>query len=127
MESARERQEMNKRWAAAGHSFAKSMPAGVIAAAFAAVSVAGNLNALPYQHHVYRGYSRETGIVRVIRNQDAIFAAYRYLARAPGDTAPLIFADQDASGGESIARAVSHLVSADPALAVARLRAGDRR
>ena len=39
---------------------------------------------LPYQYHVYRGYSRETGIVRFIRNQDPIFAAYRYLARAPG-------------------------------------------
>ena len=121
------RQARSSPKAAAGHSFAKSVPAGVIAAAFAAVSVAGNLNALPYQHHVYRGYSRETGIVRFIRNQDSIFAAYRYLARAPDDTAPLIFADQEASEAETIARAVSHVVSADPAhpaLAIARLRAG---
>ncbi len=133
--------------AAPRHSLAKFVPAGVIATAFAAVSVAGILNALPYQHHVYRGYSRETGIVGFIRNQDPIFAAYRYLARAPGvtavlqtdrayfnlpgyyylhhaiplyagDTAPLIFADQQASEAEAIARAVSHVVSADPALAI---------
>ena len=95
--------------------------------------MAGILNALPYQHHVYRGYSRETGIVRFIRGQDPIFAAYRYLARAPGvaavwqtdrayfnlpgyyylhraiplyagDTAPLIFAGPEASESEAIAR-----------------------
>ena len=141
------RQARSSPKAAPRHSFAKSVPAGVMAAVFAAVSVAGILNALPYQYHVYRGYSRETGIVRFIRNQDPIFAAYRYLARAPGvaavwqtdrayfnlpgyyylhhaiplyagDTAPLIFADQEASEGESIARAVSHIVSADPALAI---------
>ena len=129
------------------HSFARFLPAGVIGAVFTAVSVAGILNALPYQYLVYRGYSRETAIVRFIRNQDPIFAAYRYLARAPGvaavwqtdrayfnlpgyyylhhaiplyagDTAPLIFADPEASEAEAIARAVSHVVSADPALGI---------
>ena len=137
---------LDARWLA-GRPFARFLSAGAVAAAFAAVSVAGILNALPYQHHVYRGYSRETGIVRFIRGQDPIFAAYRYLARAPGvaavwqtdrayfnlpgyyylhraiplyagDTAPLIFADPEASEAEAIARAVSHVVSADPALAI---------
>ena len=51
-----------------------------LAASFAAVSLAGILNALPYQEKVYQAYSRETGIVGFLRNQDPIFAAYRYLA-----------------------------------------------
>ena len=133
------RQARSSPKAAAGHSFAKSVPAGVMAAVFAAVSVAGILNALPYQHHVYRGYSPETGIVRFIRNQDPIFAAYRYLARAPGvaavwqtdrayfnlpgyyylhhaiplyagDTAPIIFADREATAAEAIARRRTHFI-----------------
>ena len=58
--------------------------AGVAAAGFAAVSLAGILNALPYQDRVYRAWSKETGAVGFIRNQDPIFPAYRYLARAPG-------------------------------------------
>ena len=47
--------------------------------------VAGLLNALPYQELVYRAWSRETGKVSFVRRrlQDPIFAAYRYLARAP--------------------------------------------
>ena len=56
----------------------------VLTASFAAVSLAGILNALPYQDRVYKAYSRETGIVGFLRNQDPIFAAYRYLASAPG-------------------------------------------
>ena len=56
--------------------------AGVAAAGFAAVSLAGILNALPYQDRVYRAWSRETGAVNFVRNQDPIFPAYRYLARA---------------------------------------------
>ena len=50
----------------------------------AAVSAAGILNALPWQQQVYRAWSKETGAVRFIRDQDPIFAAYRYLAAAPG-------------------------------------------
>ena len=59
----------------------------VLTASFAAVSLAGILNALPYQDRVYKAYSRETGIVGFLRNQDPIFAAYRYLASAPGVSA----------------------------------------
>ena len=55
----------------------------VLTASFAAISLAGILNALPYQDRVYKAYSRETGIVGFLRNQDPIFAAYRYLASAP--------------------------------------------
>ena len=54
-----------------------------LAASFAAISLAGILNALPYQARVYQAYSKETGIVGFLRNQDPIFAAYRYLASAP--------------------------------------------
>ena len=107
-----------------------------------AVSVAGVLNALPYQERVYRAWSQETGRVRFVRNQDPIFAAYRHLARAPGVTAvwqvdrpyynlpgyyylhraiPLY----DAFTGRGISQnlatisaSVSHLLSAQPELAV---------
>jgi len=58
--------------------------AGLATAGFAAVSLAGILNALPYQDRVYRAWSKETGAVGFLRDQDPIFAAYRYLARAPG-------------------------------------------
>ena len=51
---------------------------------FAAISIGGVLNALPLQDQVYRAFSRETGMVGFVRGQDPIFAAYRYLARAPG-------------------------------------------
>ena len=50
---------------------------------FAVVSLAGILNALPHQDRVYRAWSGETGAVGFVRNQDPIFAAYRYLAAAP--------------------------------------------
>ena len=53
-------------------------------ALFAAVSLAGVLNALPAQGRVYQAWSRETGVTGFLRGQDPIFAAYRYLARAPG-------------------------------------------
>ena len=63
-------------------------PAGVCAAVcagvFGAVSVAGILNALPGQDRVYRAWSGETGATRFVVDQDPIFAAYRYLAAAPG-------------------------------------------
>ena len=54
-------------------------PAGVL---FMAVSLAGILNALPRQDE---GLSANViPPIRFIRDQDPIFAAYRYLARAPG-------------------------------------------
>lgn len=63
-------------------------PAGVCAAVcagvFGGVSAAGILNALPGQDRVYRAWSSETGAVRFVRDQDPIFAAYRWLAAAPG-------------------------------------------
>ena len=62
-------------------------PAGVCAAVcagvFGTVSAAGILNALPGQDRVYRAWSEE-GPVRFVGDQDPIFAAYRYLAAAPG-------------------------------------------
>ena len=57
---------------------------GLVGVLFAAVSLCGILNALPSQDQVYRAFSKETGKVGFIRGQDPIFAAYRYLARAPG-------------------------------------------
>ena len=119
----------------------------VLAASFAAISLAGILNALPYQDRVYKAYSRETGIVGFLRNQDPIFAAYRYLASAPGVAAVwqvdrpyfnlpgyyylhrtipfydtnagrLIFANQERIELEAIVASVSHIVSADPATSV---------
>ena len=63
-------------------------PAGVCAAVcagvFGSVSAAGILNALPGQDLVYRAWSGEAGAVRFVVDQDPIFAAYRYLAAAPG-------------------------------------------
>ena len=118
-----------------------------LAASFAAISLAGILNALPYQARVYQAYSRETGIVGFLRNQDPIFAAYRYLANAPevaavwqvdrpyynlpgyyylhraipfydANTGRLIFADQEKTELEAIAASVSHIVSADLATSI---------
>ena len=119
----------------------------VLAASFAAISLAGILNALPNQNKVYQAHSRETGIVGFIRNQDPIFAAYRYLASASGvsavwqvdrpyfnlpgyyylhraipfydaNTGRLIFADQANIEVKKIAASVSHIVSANPATSV---------
>ena len=63
-------------------------PAGVCAAVCAGVfggfSAAGILNALPGQDRVHRAWSGETGAVRFVVDQDPNFAAYRYLAAAPG-------------------------------------------
>ena len=116
--------------------------AGVAGALFAAVSVAGLLNALPYQELVYRAWSRETGVTGFVRNQDPIFAAYRHLARAPGVAAvwqvdrpyynlpgyyhlhrALPFYDTFTGRGvnrdlATLSASVSHLVSEDPKLAV---------
>ena len=73
--SARVRRTPGLRWAAS-----------VAGAACLGVSVAGLLNALPYQEQVYRAWSQETGKVSFVRRrmQDPVFAAYRYLARESG-------------------------------------------
>ena len=115
---------------------------GAAGTLFVAVSVAGVLNALPYQERVYRAWSQETGRVGFVRNQDAIFAAYRYLARTPGVTAvwqvdrpyynlpgyyylhrAIPFYDTFTGRGVShnlptVSASVSHLLSAQPDLAV---------
>ena len=114
-----------------------------LAASFAAISLAGILNTLPYQDRVYKAYSRETGIVGFLRSQDPIFSAYRYLASASGvqavwqvdrpyynlpgyyylhqvipfydaNTGRLIFGDQKKTALESILASVSHIVSGNP-------------
>ena len=116
----------------------------VAAAGYVAVSLAGLLNALPYQEQVYRAWSQETGKVSFVRRgvQDPIFAAYRYLARAP-DVAAVWQVDRpyyslpgyyylhrripfyDAFTGRGVSQdlatlssSVSHLLSADPGVAV---------
>ena len=48
---------------------------------FAAISLAGILNTLPYQDEVYASTNART--LRFISKQDPVFAAYRYLADAP--------------------------------------------
>ena len=58
--------------------------AALAAAAFAVVSLAGILNSLPYQQRVYKAWSGETGYTGFVGWRDPAFAAYRYLARAPG-------------------------------------------
>ncbi|MDE0193196.1 MAG: hypothetical protein OXQ90_17725 [Gammaproteobacteria bacterium] len=61
--------------------------AAAVAAAFSCVSAGGILNALPYQDRVYKAWSRETGQVVFLGArdvQDPVFAAYRWLANAPG-------------------------------------------
>ena len=116
--------------------------AATAAAVFAAVSLAGIMNALPYQDRVYRAWSRETGMTGFVRNQDPIFAAYRYLSRAPGVTGVwqadrpyfglpgyyylhrgIPFYDMftgNALGNDALASTmVSHIVSADPDFSVA--------
>ena len=109
---------------------------------FAAVSLGGILNALPSQEQVYRAFSRETGMVGFVRGQDPIFAAYRYLSRAPGvlgvwqvdrpyyNLPGYYYLHReipfyDAFSGrainkdmETIAASVSHIVSGNPNLAI---------
>ena len=118
-----------------------------LAASFAAISLAGILNALPYQDKVYKAYSRETGVVGFLRSQDPIFSAYRYLASASGVKAVwqvdrpyfnlpgyyylhrvipfydanrgrLIFGDRKKTELEAILSSVTHIVSGDPATSV---------
>ena len=114
---------------------------GLAGAVFATVSLAGILNALPYQEKVYA--STHAWTIKFIRGQDPIFAAYRYLARAPGvagvwqvdrlyhDTPgyyhlhrKIPFYDWRTGRGndlhkdaETLRTSVSHIVSQDPNLA----------
>ena len=53
-------------------------------ALFAVVSCAGMLKALPAQVLAYRDWSNEATLFGFLRNQDPLYAAYRYLGRAPG-------------------------------------------
>ncbi len=115
---------------------------GATAILFVAVSAGGLLNELPYQGRVYQAWSWETGMVRFLRNQDPIFAAYRHLARASGvaavwqldrlylNTPGYYYLHRaipfyDTTGRainrdlETVSAAVTHLVAADPELTVA--------
>ena len=115
---------------------------GAAGAAFAAVSVAGLLNALPRQDDVYRLiFAPEETPVRFVRDRDPLFAAYRHLAEAPGVRAvwhvdrhyhalpgyyylhreiPLYDATTGAAlvGADmpTVLASVSHILSADPGL-----------
>ena len=134
--------------ASAGRSRMSLGPTSLaLTASFVAISLAGILNALPYQDRVYQAYSNETGVVGFLRNQDPVFAAYRYLARAPGvlavwqvdrpyfnlpgyyylhraipfydaNTGNLIFSDSKKIEVDEIAASVSHIASADPATSI---------
>ncbi len=115
---------------------------GVAGAMFAVVSVAGLLNALPRQDDAYRLiFAPEETPVRFVRDRDPLFAAYRYLAEAPGVLAvwhidrhyhalpgyyylhreiPLYDATTGATlvGADmpTVLASVSHILSADPGL-----------
>ena len=74
-------------WSAARwprHAAVPRWTLGVAGVLFAAVSCAGVLKALPGQVLVYRDWSDEAALFGFVRRQDPLFAAYRYLARAPG-------------------------------------------
>lgn len=66
--------------AGAGAKFRVTAAASVL---FAALSLAGILNALPYQAWIYQAWSAETRYHAFLRRRDPAFAAYRYLAQAP--------------------------------------------
>ena len=109
---------------------------------FAAVSLAGILNALPYQQRVYQAWSGETGYTGFLRRQDPAFAVYRYLSVAAGVKAvwepdrlylqlpgyyylhrEIPFYDSSTGRAfipdvAALHASVSHIVSANPALTV---------
>ena len=118
---------------------------GLVGIAFAAISLAGILNALPKQDDAYRLiYAPEKVPVRFLRDPDPVFAAYRYLA-STADVVAVWQVDQvyhdlpgyyhlhreipfyDAITGRNtgiqkdvttLRASVSHILSADPNLAV---------
>ena len=118
-----------------------------LASAFAAVSLAGILNALPHQATAYQSRTGVTGRVGFLRNQDPIFTVYRHLSETPGVAAvwqedrvyydlpgyyhlhraiPFYdavtgrdaFLGRDGFDLASIAASVSHIVTADQRVAV---------
>ena len=118
---------------------------GLAGTVFAGVSLAGILNALPWQHEVYEGaYTPRGFVIRFLRGQDPVFRAYRHLAAAPGVEAvwhvdrhyhslpgyyylhrKIPFYDVATGHGnhlhrdlDSIRTSASHLVSGDPDVAV---------
>ena len=121
---------------------ARSVLAGIGLLGGAASSAAGILNVLPGQDGLYRAWSGETGMVRFLGTPDPVFAAYRYLAAAPGVTGVLHpdrpyhalpgyyylhrripFYDGMTAGllaeeGVPLGEAVSHVVTADQRLAL---------
>ena len=132
-------------WSAArlpGRATAARWTRGVAGALFAAVSCAGLLKALPGQVLAYRDWSHEATKFGFVRGHDPLFAAYRYLARAPGVDAvwqidrgysstpgyyylhraiPLYDAFVGRAVGRDLATlsaSASHLVAADPDLTV---------
>ena len=61
---------------------------GTVIAVVAAVSLAGILEALPRQNRSYQGvYVRPPERLGFVGGEDPVFAVYRYLARTPGVTA----------------------------------------
>lgn len=112
---------------------------------FAVASLAGILNALPWQQGIYRGpHQPKETVVRFLHGQDPHFAAFRYLAEAPDVAAiwhPTRFYHSlpgyyylhrripfyDAATGprnnihgdlQTLQTSVSHLITEDPALEV---------
>ena len=122
---------------------ARSVLAGIGLLGGAAACAAGIFDALPGQDRLYRAWSRETGVVSFLGARDPVFAAYRYLAEAPGVTGvlqpdrpyhalpgyyylhrPIPFYDGMTVGlleeeGVPLVEAVSHVVTADPGLTLA--------
>ena len=118
-----------------------------LASAFTAITAGGILNALPSQASVYQYRIGATGHVAFLRDRDPAFAAYRYLAGAPGvtgvwqvdrayfdlpgyyhlhraipfydaNTGYRSFSEDGRLDLESITASVSHIVSADPATSI---------
>ena len=114
-----------------------------LASAFAVVSVAGILNALPHQATVYQSATGTTGRGGFLRNRDPVFSVYRHLAESPAVSAvwhedrayydtpgyyflhraiPLydansgrhLFVDRQEVDLEMITASVSHVVTGDP-------------
>ena len=68
---------------------ARSVLAGIGLLGGTAACAAGILDALPGQDRLYRAWSRETSIASLLGARDPVFAAYRYVAEAPGVTGVL--------------------------------------
>ena len=73
-------------WVAArsGRPAALRRSMGAAGVLFVAVSCAAMLKALPIQMLAYRQWSNDPTLAGFVRGRDPLFAAYRYLAQAPG-------------------------------------------